>query len=103
MKDCFLSPEGDVFYGHVNETHQDIADYIVKTVYKIDIVNDDLDIHEFEKYRDSKRFLVENGWIEYINRCHVGWWIDPNKTPTQAQIDKIYELTGEIFEDKNLL
>jgi len=69
MKDCFLSPEGDVFYGHVNETHQDIADYIVKTVYKIDIVNDDLDIHEFEKYRDSKRFLVKNGWIEYINHA----------------------------------
>lgn len=103
MKDCFLSPEGDVFYGHVNETHQDIADYIVKTVYKIGIVNDDLDIHEFEKYRDSKRFLVKNGWIEYINRYHVGWWIDPSRTPTQAQIDKIYELTGEVFEDKNLL
>lgn len=100
MKDCFLSPEGDVYYGR---THQDIADYIVKTVYKIDIVNDDLDIDEFEKYRDSKRFLVENGWIEYINRYHVGWWIDPSKTPTQAQIDKIYELTGEIFEDVNLL
>lgn len=92
MYDCFLSPDGEV-YGGLN--HDVIADYIMKEVYGIDILNSCLSDEEFQKYRDSKRFLVENGWMEYINRCNVGWWIHPCKNPTQAQINAVWELSGQ--------
>jgi hypothetical protein len=92
MYDCFLSPDGVVYPGLF---HDDIADDIIKEVYKIDIYDSSLTEEEFQMYRDSKRFLVERGWMEYINRCDVGWWIHPCKNPTKAQIDAVWELTGD--------
>lgn len=92
MYDCFLSPNGEVYRGLC---HDEMADSIIKEVYKIDFGDGSLSEEEFQMYRDSKRFLVENGWMEYINRCNVGWWIHPCKNPTQAQIDAVWELTGD--------
>ena len=92
MYDCFLSPDGEVFRGI---SHDDIADRIIKEVYKIDFGDASLSEGEFQRYLEPKKFLVENGWMEYINRCNVGWWIHPCKNPTQAQIDAVWELTRD--------
>ena len=56
----------------------------------------------------EKAFLEQRGWIKYCNHppefhIPVGWAISNSEKLTQAQIDKIYELTKEVFEDVNLL
>lgn len=103
MRDCYISPQGEVYYGI---SHFDIAERIVKKVYSIDkaIIYslDDAD-KQLAILCNPEKFLEENGWMKYINRCNIGWWIHLEKVPTQAQRDKIYELTGEVFEDKNLI
>jgi len=63
---------------------------------------------ELFKNRDSIDFeiyLEKIGWIKHHDRpFYYGWSIsDFNRGLTQAQINKIYELTGEVFEDENLL
>ena len=103
MRDYYISPQGEVYYGI---SHFDIAERIVKKVYGIDkaIIYslDDAD-KQLAILSNPEKFLEENGWMKYINRCNIGWWIHLEKVPTQAQRDKIYELTGEVFEDENLI
>ena len=54
---------------------------------------------------DFELYLEKIGWIKHCDRpWYYGWEISPfNRGLTQAQINKIYELTGEVFEDENLL
>ena len=76
--DCNLSPIGKFYYGLC---HLDIAKDICENVLKRDdIIN-------------PERYLEELGWMKYINRCHVGWWIHPTKRPTQAQINAAFDET----------
>ena len=96
MDDCYLSPEGKFWYGL---SHFYIAERIVDKVYGI---NDetvhqcpDLDEEKFKILGNPERFLEEKGWMKYINRCNTGWWIRYDKSPTQAQIDAVFEETGE--------
>lgn len=50
-------------------------------------------------------YLKKIGWIKHCDRpWYYGWEISPfNRGITQAQINKIYELTGDVFENENLL
>lgn len=95
MSDCWLSPYGDV---HVCVDHEEGGNTIL----------DDLGLNElFNKSRFFPLvdcFLESLGYVKYsTNQQHPDWCITSNTRLTQAQIDKIYELTGEVFEDKNLL
>ena len=51
--------------------------------------------------REPSVFLGDKRWIAYNNHpCNVGWWIYYcSEGPTQAQIDKVYELTGDIYDE----
>lgn len=102
MENCWMSPEGRIYYC---EIHQTGAENIIKSLG----LNCD-----FDEYRRARKcfteetFLELKGWIKYCNHppefgTPVGWIISDSVNLTQAQRDKIYELTGEFFEDENLL
>ena len=96
MEDCYLSPEGEFWYG---VSHFHIAERIIDKVYGINreaVINAPyLDEKGFKILGNPERFLEEEGWIKYINRCNTGWWIRYDKSPTQAQIDAVFDKTGE--------
>ena len=91
MVDCYLSPEGEFYYGM---SHFRIAEYILKKVYGLDedsIHDPNLTEENFKAQCNPERFLEERGWMKYINRCGIGWWIDSRKRPTKAQIDAAWD------------
>lgn len=98
--DFWLSPDGEVFYCN---SHNSMADDIVRRRGWMDEL--------FELYDNGKiwapdpeSFLEKKGWIKHCDRpWYHGWCIRPGTKLTQAQIDKIYELCGEIPEDSDLL
>ena len=97
MVDCYLSREGKFWYGLC---HYDIAERILDEVYGINEAVLSLPYSEenekkFKIYRNPETFLEEQGWMKYINRCNTGWWIRYDKKPTQAQIDAVFDKTGE--------
>lgn len=89
MYDCYLSPSGKVYYGM---SHLDIAEGIIAKVYKLTIdtvtTEDEINI-----LLNPERYLEERGWMKYINRNNIGWWIHPCKNPTKAQIDSVLTLS----------
>ena len=95
MDNCWLSPEGEVIY---------CSNHDVKAR---DLIQERYGINK-GMVKDPSIYLGLRNWIAYHNRpWWCGWWIyrsyDPNqyyaKNPTQAQIDKVYELTGEIYDE----
>ena len=95
MDNCWLSLEGEVFYC---SNHDKKAWDLVQERYGIDK----------RKIKEPSIYLGARNWIAYHNRpWWRGWWIycshDPSqyyvKDPTQAQINKVYELTGEIYDE----
>jgi hypothetical protein len=89
--DCWLSPEGKIYYGLC---HQDIAEDIVEKVYGLtaDTIKTE---EEFRAIENPQRFLEKQGWIKYMGRSKHGWVIDPMKSPTQAQINAAFAETGD--------
>jgi hypothetical protein len=89
MNNCWLSPEGEVIYC-IN--HDAEAWKIIKERFGLSP----------SEVREPSIFLGERGWMAYMNRIwQVGWWCyyyGPD--PTQKQIDKIFDLTGELYERK---
>ena len=87
MYNCWLSPEGDVI-SCIN--HDCEAWEIIKERYGLSP----------SQVREPSIFLGERNWMAYHARVwSVGWWkYLYSKAPTQAQVDKIYELTGDVFE-----
>jgi hypothetical protein len=87
MYNCWLSPEGEVIPCNI---HEDEAWKIIKERYGVSPT----------RRIDSSIFLGERNWMAYHVRIwSVGWWkYLYSKAPTQAQVDKIYELTGDVFE-----
>ena len=89
--DCWLSPEGKFYYGL---SHQDIAEGVVEEVYGL--TNDTIqNEEEFLAIQNPQRFLENLGWMKYMNRCANGWFLDPRKSPTQAQINAVFEEYGD--------
>ena len=91
MYDCYLSPQGEIYCGM---SHFTIAEHIPDKVYGLneDSIHDpNLTMEQFAILSNPEKFLEEQGWMKYINRCSVGWWIHSTKRPTQAQIDKAWE------------
>ncbi|MBQ2600697.1 hypothetical protein II582_05130 [bacterium] len=95
MSDCWLSPHGDVYYcfSHIAEANNIIDKYGLNDEFA-----------ESRYFPHVEPFLESKGWIKYsTNRIYPDWCFTQRTHLTQTQIDKIYELTGEVFEDKNLL
>ena len=95
MENCWLSPSGEVYY-------------CINHATKATSIVDKEGLHdEFCKSRyfpNVEPFLESKGWIKYsTNKIHPDWCFTSRTNLTQAQRDKIYELTGEFFEDENLL
>jgi hypothetical protein len=88
---CWLSPQGKFYYGL---SHLDIAEGILARVYKL-TMDTAITEEEFNNLRNPERYLEERGWMKYVNRCNIGWWIHPLKTPTQAQINAVFNETGD--------
>jgi len=85
---CWLSPDGEVIYCD----HHDCKAW--------DIIERRFGIHPAD-VKDPSQFLGAKRWIAYHDRpWWVGWWIYYySEGPTQAQIDKVYELTRYIYDD----
>jgi hypothetical protein len=83
-----MSPEGEVIYSD----HHDRKAW--------DIIERRFGIHPSD-VKEPSIFLGAKRWIAYHDRpWWTGWWIyyySPG--PTQAQIDKVYELTGEVYDE----
>ena len=94
MKNCWLSPRGDVYYCKLNH------------IIEAELIVEDLNLmEEFIEgpCDDLNEFLEMKGYVKWSEKSPLGWCITSYTRLTQAQIDKIYELTGEVFEDENLI
>lgn len=100
INDCWMDR-----YGHVYEVapfkHDDFATNLLQDEFPIDKINE----WETDLYRGSySEELMHRGWVRYTTTTEQwccghdwgGWEIYPR--PTRAQIDKMYDLTGYIYE-----
>ena len=87
MGNCWLSPEGEVIFCD----NHDMKAW--------DLIEERYGVHRSE-VKDPSIFLGEKRWMAYHNRpWQVEWWsYYYSKGPTQAQVDRIYELTGDVVE-----
>jgi len=91
MESCWLSPEGKIYKCCF---HKDEAENIVEELGLWE---------EFWEHPENfgysvVEFLEYRGWVKYSDiEDFRGWCILPYTTLTKAQIDKIYELTGEFY------
>lgn len=100
LGDFWLSPDGEV---HNCISHVGMADDIIRERGWMEEL--------FELYENKQiwslnpeSFLEKKGWIKHCDRpWYHGWCIPLGTKLTQAQIDKIYELSGEVPEDCDLL
>ena len=103
MKDCWLSPQGEVVYCSGKWEHGRTAWKIMEENLGIDIdIIDDLD-----RTCGSLTTALESlGWIRYTTLPNyatggyddIGWVINDNYKPTVGQKNKMYDLTGFIFD-----
>ena len=96
IKDCWLSPKGDVYWCREYESHMRAAE---RLICELNLTE------EFSKFKEEfpnmseGTFLYRKGFVRYIR------WILPkerwainNHRLTKAQKDKIYELTGDFYD-----
>ena len=103
MKDCWLSPYGEVIYCSGKWNHGADAWKIMEETLGFDIDKiDDLDI----EYGSLTAALESLGWIRYTTLPNyktggyddIGWVIKEGYTPTTEQKNKMFDLTGNIIE-----
>lgn len=94
---CWLSPNADLIRCG---SHEDMADKIIKD---FGLSGDYVAWCKFSNESCKEAFLYYKGFVKYCdNLLYHGWVIESVKL-TQAQIDKIYELTGDVIQDQDLL
>ena len=101
IRGCWLSPTGDVYW--CDDEHFIQAKQLVEKFYN-DVSSN---LSEAGMPVDVQNILYSKGWIKYVNHSwdpysKSGWYIPlfGRKSRTQAQIDKIYELTGDVVDDE---
>lgn len=100
MENCWLSPKGEVYYCEIHTTG---AENIVN---KLNLTEEFYACMDAGRCYEKETFLELRGWIKYCKypwSGHSGWVILSTLKLTQAQIDKIYELTGELVDDGYLI
>lgn len=93
MKDCWLSPYGEVIYvsawSHNAKAEELLIErYGFKDIYDID------DKHPFETASD---ILMKYGWIRYSTCANRGWLMEVK--PTSEQKNIMFDLTGYFCDD----
>jgi len=85
---CWLSPDGEVV---LSNNHDKKAWNIIKERFGLSPSD----------VKEPSLFLGAHGWIAFHDRpWWFGWWISNNcREPTQAQIDRVYELTKFVYDD----
>lgn len=103
MKDCWLSPYGKVIYCDCKWNHG-------KDAWRIMEENLGLDIDKIDKldreYGSLTAALESLGWVRYTTLPNyatggyddIGWVIKEGYIPTKEQQDKMFDLTGYIYE-----
>lgn len=99
MKDCWLSPYGEIIYCSGKWNHGKDAWRIMEEILGLDIDKiDDLDI----KHGSLTAALESLGWVRYTTLPNyatggyddIGWVIKEGYNPTEEQKNKMFELTG---------
>ena len=88
MNNCWLSPKGEVTYCRLNH------------IFEAESIVEDLNLEtEFVEgpCHDLDEFLGSKGYVKWSKDSPNGWCILPGTRLTKAQIEKIYELTGDFF------
>lgn len=101
-----MDPYGNVYYVEPFK-HEYAAQFILKDEFPMD---GPMDFDEWEKrgyYRSFCDTLMRRGWIRFTTTLdrwsceHSIGYEERCPRPTQAQIDKMYELTGFYYDDEN--
>lgn len=101
MKDCWLSPYGEVIYISAWE-HNTKAEQILIERYGY---TDELDIDDKHPFETATCVLEKKGWMRFtttIDRWSCEHTINYEELfakPTKAQIGRMYELTGFNYYD----
>lgn len=91
LQSCWLSPTGHVTYVTFAE-HCIVADEILKKIAPDMFDSDGFPIRDY----DATEELERRGYIRYCDWGVVpGWVIRPDVRYTKAQIDAMFELTGD--------
>ena len=105
-RDCWMDPYGSITYAEEFK-HEDAAQEILKDEFPMD-GNRPINFEDWEERGFRQCFsetLEQRGWIRFsttIDRwsCeHIIGYEDNYPRPTNAQIDKMYELTGFYYYD----
>lgn len=98
MKNCWLSPQGTIYFccNHIQG-----AKHIIE---ECGLTNEFEEVANGRTSFSVERFFELKGYIKYSDiKVASGWCIIPGTRLTKAQINKIYELTGEFFDEGCLL
>lgn len=91
MKDCLLSPYGEVIFCGGAWNHNTDAEKILIERYGY---NDALEIYEKHEFENATDVLMGYGWVRYSTCANRGWCFNKYKITTE-QKNKIFELTGD--------
>ena len=107
MRDCWLDTYGNVYWVETLGGHDDMAQEILKDEFPMD-GNHPIGFETWESrgfYMSFGETLERRGWLRFtttINRWSCEHSLDFEyryPRPTQAQIDRMYELTGFNYYD----
>lgn len=107
-RDCWLDPYGHIYYVP-RFMHDDAAEFILRDEFPMD-GNTPIGVEDWDSRGFAGSFtetLEKRGWIQFtttINRwtCeHCNDYERYYPRPTRVQIDRMWELTGFNYNDKN--
>ena len=93
MKNCWMSPKGDVYYvdSHITGAYDIIEE--------LGLDDERASFYENTGIDDLEVFLEFKGFCKYSeNKLYQGWHKSPEKRYTKAQKSMIYNLTGDVIE-----
>ncbi|MBQ3414822.1 MAG: hypothetical protein IJH39_05650 [Clostridia bacterium] len=93
MRDCWLSPYGEVIYVSA-WSHNTKAEELLIERYGFEDIYDIYDKHPFETASDV---LMKYGWIRYSTCANRGWLMEVK--PSSEQKNKMFDLTGYVYDD----
>ena len=97
MRECWLSPYGEVIYTGCSWGHANTAAKIIFERYNNGKFDSPQEVWLLDKYDSPTDFLEELGWVRFSTITNR-WVILKTFKLTPSQKDKIFELTGDIFE-----
>ena len=99
MKDCWVSPYGEVVYIEENGIwlHAKTAAEILNERYNYNLNIYDPNVRYLDILHDKGWIRYSKYMVGYTGGCKGGWIYNPF-TITRDQKDKVFDLTGEVIE-----